>query len=213
MDVKGTAASGGGRKTFKERGIVVIGISGKIGSGKDYVKNFLGEYMDDLKKRWVAVAFAFPLKFQVATRLGVSIDALNDRKDAESRALIQAEGRHMRERDGSDAVVKHFVPMAELMVQINEARVLIVPDVRFPREVDWVRREGGIVIRLEAPSRTRAKLAAECNDDEAAMLRNGAETSETALDDVCFEFTLNNDPGNEHRFNERLNLIVQFLLK
>jgi hypothetical protein len=141
-----------------EKTTLLVGISGKARSGKDYVANLIADQ--------VRGARIMPLSLHV-------------------KALARVLG--MREKDptalqilGTD-VMRRFDPGVwirchwEWVVEETPA-VAIVPDVRFKNEVTYIRRTGGLIYRLCRSARDGSPFI---SDD-----RDSAHLSETELDGI-----------------------------
>ena len=81
------------------------------------------------------------------------------------RALLQAYGQARRHQDEN-----YWLSRLSHWVDESKFDIVIIDDVRFPNEADWVRTMGGSILRLECPDKP------EVSDD----------LSETALDDYPF---------------------------
>lgn len=91
---------------------------------------------------------------------------------------------------------------AELWIKqinsMNDFDCVIMSDLRFPWELEWIKSHNGRVIRLEAPQRNEHRLHQQTGGDKKVMDQIRASVSETSLDHVVFSSTIPNDPGNEH---------------
>lgn len=145
----------------------LIGIHGHAGTGKDTVADYIREKYDNTWK----LPFAGPLKEACAAMFGVMIDEFYDHKVKElthpawgisPRQMAQFFGTEMvRETIGKllPNVGQNFwiAHMEKLLCgELNGATydsddVVIIPDVRFQNEADWIWRNGGIIIHLTRP--------------------------------------------------------------
>lgn len=114
---------------------VLIGLSGYAGVGKDEVAKTLTSQLT-----YQRVAFADPLK-ELATAIG-----WNGEKDEVGRKFLQDLGVGVREHLNTDA----WVLAAEERIEQIDGPV-VVTDVRFPNEVQMIRRRGGKVVRVVRP--------------------------------------------------------------
>jgi phosphomevalonate kinase len=146
----------------------IIGITGKKRSGKDTAAEFLSKY---LKGKCQRLAFADPLKEEVAEALDVSFEYLEKNKDS-FRPLLQFWGTEWRRnRCGSD----YWLRRMEERIAASDADFILIPDVRFKNEADFVRRLDGHNLRVLRPTD---------NTDSHA--------SENELDDYPVDFVLDN---------------------
>jgi hypothetical protein len=161
----------------------VIGLSGKMGSGKDFigkriVYHFLKKYYPDLNVQFLA--FADPLKMQVLNHYS-SIFSYSDLyppqnipKTEQTRKILQFEGNLCREKD-PDYWIKQYSYWAKLFKD-NGCEVLITTDVRFRNEISYiVEGLGGMVCQVYSPNRTYQtrdtnllKDKSECDLDQSS---------------------------------------------
>lgn len=135
----------------------LVGIMGAKGAGKDTVADTLCAASGGRK-----LSMATPLK-NMLIALGVPPEAIEDReaKEAPCAALDGAILRWGMQSLGTEWGRKLISP--NLWVSRVEAIIVdhwranpqvpvIIPDVRFPNEVDMIRRNGGVLIRVRRPS-------------------------------------------------------------
>ena len=142
----------------------LIGICGHAGAGKDTV----GKYLIDTRDNTYKLAFADPLKMAVKEMFGVMEDDLYDSVMKERpnnfwgvspRQMAQFFGTEMV-RDtlpklipdvGQNFWVHRMVQKligAENQVEYDSDDVVVITDVRFQNEYDWIINNGGIIIHL-----------------------------------------------------------------
>ncbi len=154
---------------------MVIGISGKKRSGKDTV----AEIIMATHSNSVKYSFAAPLKAQVAMACNVSLDFIDKNKD-NFRLILQGWGTDFRRKlygenywiDKTDDAISRF----------GNFKHIILPDVRFENEYDYVKSKGGIVIRV---NRTR--------DENNCKPYVDNHSSEISLDNFKFDYTIDNN--------------------
>jgi energy-coupling factor transporter ATP-binding protein EcfA2 len=133
----------------------IIGICGKAGHGKTTLGNMLAGHLRP-KHDVSIVPFAEPLKNIVTNVLGVDAAALKDPLLKEvpvepwgmsPRRLLQIIGTDMfRKHLCSDVWIK---VAGERVKRAHDAgRLVIIDDVRFDNEAEWVRSNGGMVLRV-----------------------------------------------------------------
>lgn len=144
----------------------VVGISGKMGSGKSALAGAL------VSRGATRVSFADPVR-RIAAELG-----WDGAKDERGRRLLQSLGVMAREYD-PDVWVRMWEARADEIIR-GGGRV-VADDVRFPNEAEVIRSRGGIVVRVE-PRSDRAR------DSDA-----DAHISETAMDGYAPDVVWHND--------------------
>lgn len=164
---------------------MIIGISGKIGSGKDTVKDILTRQL--LKRNFTVehASFAKKLREVVAAMTGVSFEFLCSHEGKNTLdpttgltygQLLQVIGQNFRNTFGSDIWVK--LAFNESM----QSDFIIFSDVRYVEEYDKILSMGGHVLRLEGdPHNVRVNSSRDLN-----------HSSETALDHIKFDFVIEN---------------------
>jgi hypothetical protein len=160
--------------------VKLIGISGKKRSGKDTAAAIIQAAFP--AGMVATLAFALALKQEVAIACGVTMQYMDEHRDA-FRPIWQWWGTDFRRDLFSD---RYWLSRAEEQIQLNELAgfdCTILTDVRFPNEADLIRDRGGILIRIETG------------------LYMDAHRSETELDDWPFNYTLHNDSTLE-KFSE-----------
>ncbi len=163
---------------------LVIGISGKKASGKD----LLGTYLSYFK--WKRVAFADYLKSEARRLFGLTMEQTNGNKketptmyvrmpedgspsfQLTPRQIMIDVGQWFRSVDRLYWVKKAF----EIVKAQPDGAVCYITDVRFKNEADFIKEEGGILIRLERSKETRAGVYPNIATEKE-------DYSETDLDD------------------------------
>lgn len=160
----------------------IIGLIGKAGSGKDTTFHAIASLGIDCRR----FAFGDPLKEEVAAALGITVEEINADK-ARFRTILQWWGTEWRrQRFGEDYWVRR---VAERIgrASTNWHGMAVITDVRFPNEVEYVRRSGGKVIQIIRP------------DASTALTGAAAEhSSENAVAGVEVDATLFNNGTPEH---------------
>lgn len=131
----------------------VIGIAGVKGSGKDTAANFLRDlFAAEVLPKTVAIhAYAQPLK-RVCQELFLlteeqlynqeAKEQVDDRWGLSPRAMLQQVGTdYVRAQWGSDFWLKHMRYYLDAQQQ-QGTDVVIIPDVRFQNEVDFIHEYG-----------------------------------------------------------------------
>ena len=146
----------------------IIGISGKLGSGKDTFAELLAEQLVGKVERH---ALADKLRLITEIVSGVKMTTTHetnkpfcneirnytqDQKNIVIKQFDKTIGETLqlvgtdlfRDNYDTDIWVKSFFN-EELEEKLNSGKIIIVPDVRFINEADYINQEGGYLIRLE----------------------------------------------------------------
>lgn len=175
---------------------MIIGISGKAGSGKDTVFSMINLLTGN---KYTLGKFAGPLKELAAELLDVPVQSF---EQAEFKArVIPTSESGMTYRDfllvlGGD-LMRGADPNYWVKKAIrNASSNTIFTDCRYPNEAEMIKNKGGIVIRINRPD-------AEVVDHE----------SDTALDDYKdFDVFINNNGTRSELFTKVENLVKSLKL-
>lgn len=180
---------------------MIIGISGKIGSGKDYIaENFIVPWFRMKGVSAQTVAFADQIKINAAAQNDVSIDMMYNNKTTETRKMLQTAGTEQgRNIHGPDIWIKFLEKWIDLwtkkqrkIMPASKPSVYIITDCRFKNEAEWIKSKGGLLLRVVAVDRTFSRVMSESNGDIYTMNSINTHQSETDLDDMPFEFVIDN---------------------
>lgn len=171
---------------------MIIGISGRIGSGKDT----LAQFIQELDPSWEIKKFAGKLK-QIASLLtGVPVKAFESqsfKKEIMPAVWGGMTYREFLQKLGTDAIRDALHPNTWVNALFADYKLIprggddqsapfvsypnwLITDVRFINEAEAVRRNGGVMVRLKR------------NELPAA----GLHPSETSLDDYDFDLVIDN---------------------
>lgn len=122
--------------------MIILGIAGKKQSGKDTFADYIIQCARGIV---VKKSLSDPLKDEVAQLLNIPRQRIDNEK-AHFRPLLQWYGTEWKRAEfGND----YWIKKLEEKVLLSNAHIIIIPDVRFANEVDWVRHMGGTVIKME----------------------------------------------------------------
>jgi hypothetical protein len=182
---------------------MVIGVSGKIGSGKDaFAELFQTHALEEYGQYFQNKKFAYNLKKIVSILTGVSMEDVLSRegkkKYLEDWGLTIGEIQQLL---GTEAVrnnIHNDAWVLSLFGTYEEGKDnWIVTDVRFKNEAEIVKKKGGVLIRLNGDP-----LNSKTGDD-----RNMTHQSEIDLDDYeGFDYVYENVPPIENlqKFVEKI---------
>lgn len=157
-----------------------IAISGKMGSGKTTLTNEILRQLQDLNLQGQRLSLADPVK-EVARNYFLMPAHEKD------RALLQKIGQQFR-------AIRASVWIDLMMARAeNEEVVYLCDDIRFKNELEAVKQDGWISIRLEvSESEQKRRIQAAYGDSWNLHWQNRNEISETNLDgcDTSFDRVL-----------------------
>lgn len=170
---------------------MVIGISGKIGSGKDAFAELFIKYMvEEHGQLFENKKFAYNLKKIVSVLAGVPmVDVLSREGKIKYLPEWGMTIGEMQQKIGTEAIRNNIHNDAWVLSLFGTYKVdkdfWVVTDVRFKNEAEIIKKRGGIVIRLNGdPNNSRV------GDD-----RNMSHQSEIDLDDYNgFDYVYDNVP-------------------
>jgi len=114
----------------------LIGVSGKAGAGKDTIADSLVKYAGFFK-----ASFALPLKIEGMVKMGFTRSEVFETKPPHVRHWLQTYGDGQRKADP-----EYWIRKLDSLIQGRER--VVISDVRYPNEVEYVQRRGGRVIRV-----------------------------------------------------------------
>lgn len=211
---------------------LLIGFSGHIGSGKNYVAEhlFIPSLLNILQtKNKIPIPYYFSfgdhMKVECLCRFSYSKLSQNDgynnffvNKNQETRKMLQKygteNGRNVYHEDIWVRAVNSWID-----IQMNRVKYLgdkylpifIISDVRFVNEADFITSHNGIIIRINAPKRSCAKLLQETKGDLDIIKKIQSHRSETSLDKYPFKYIIKND--YDDNVEEQINkLTLEYLI-
>ena len=128
----------------------IIGLSGPAGAGKTYAAHILHNVLNEKASGgfFKVDSFAAPLKAFVLDLVGEKFPL---DKDADYPLFPGTTYREVLQRIGTEVMrdsLDKDIWIRSLDVR-NENQNVIIDDVRFENEVDWIHSKGGIVLRIE----------------------------------------------------------------
>lgn len=140
---------------FKTVNPIVIGFTGYKQSGKNTVASSLGLLFATTKSIHPISdiyfeAFAKGVKQRVADAFGIDVKTVEDCKQHPLvRRVLQYTGTEWgREEDGQDVWVKDLASRVQ-QLPLKKRIVVIITDVRFINEAEWIKKQDGCLVRIE----------------------------------------------------------------
>jgi hypothetical protein len=180
-------------------------ISGKSGSGKDMMAQFMKEELEKHGKRVLIIHYGDAVKWVLKQYYN-----WDGNKDIVGRTMLQHVGTDIVRARHPNFWTGIVVGLIQAFEPYTDWDVAIVPDARFPNEVDIALQnlKGCIATRIE---RKNADGTPWINPILTEEQRN--HPSETSLDHYAFDYIIHNDEGLEmlresaHTLLEDLKLI------
>jgi phosphomevalonate kinase len=194
--------------------MLIIGLSGKMGSGKDYIaSNYIIPFLKNtLNQNPLKMAFSDQLKVNVMTKYNIPYNDVFNKKTDHTRQLLQQEGtENGRCKYGQDIWIKHFDAWSSVFGS-RGINAIILSDVRFLNEVQYIKNKGGLVIRIDAPNRNEERLQNDsrgCADTYNRIKNHPSECDLDNVSDTYFDFVVNNEC--QEQTTKDVNKILVFL--
>lgn len=125
----------------------IVGLCGPALSGKDTLAKCL------LRRGWYHGAFAAAVKRDLEPALGRPFVSLTPAEKEFWRPLMVCYAELRRKRNAA-----HWIGelQAHLCMRVEPRRPVVITDVRYANEIEWIRRQGGLVVLLLRPGITAA---------------------------------------------------------
>ena len=172
----------------------LIGISGKMGSGKNTVASMLCDIDDMFEQK----AYGYKLKQVCSLLTGIPVEKFEDQKfkiETLSSQWGNLTVRELLQKVGTECMRYNLHPdtwVNALFADYTPESKWIITDVRFPNEYKAIKDRGGIVVRVGKPS-------IKCDE----------HISETALDGYKFDYKI----YNEGDFNDLYDQVKELYEK
>lgn len=158
----------------------LVGITGKARSGKDTAANFLCT-----RHGYTKYSLAAPIKRGIEAMFNLTSAIWNDpAKETPLDVACMASPRQLAQTLGTewgrDTISENiWINLMErhwnYMNEFAEYS-MVVPDIRFDNEADWITNNGGVVVRIDR-----------------AVTGVRSHVSEAGIDEACIDFVINND--------------------
>jgi dephospho-CoA kinase len=179
--------------------MIIIGLSGKMGSGKNYIaeKIIYPSFKDEYNI--LIIGFGDLMKNELYARdTTLLYDELYDHKTFETRNKLQQYGtENGRDKYHQDIWVRGLdIQVETFRRRSNDKCLVIVCDVRFQNEAEYIIKKGGKLIRVVAEDRTNDRYLREAKGDKEQYQKIATHRSETELDTYKFDYIINNSTTN-----------------
>ena len=216
----------------------IIGFSGKIGVGKNYIaENIIGKMFFDLGYVVSFLAFADLVKYELGARLQktnsiddvinsntVNYNNLFITKTHDIRLKLQKyateHGRNSNDKNIDDIIIYYdtniWIKGLYLMMKNiyeksynKDKHIFIITDVRFINEAEFIKKLGGLIIRINSIVRNHKRLTQESSNSDnpfEMIMKISTHQSEIELDNYTFDFIIDNDKSlyNNHSIFENI---------
>lgn len=167
------------------RGTIIL--SGKSGSGKDQVANFIKEEMAKHGKKVLIIHYADAVKWFCRDFLD-----WDGKKDEVGRTLLQTVGTNIVRAKHPNFWTGIVVGLIQAWEPYSNFDIAVIPDARFPNEVDISLQElsNSVSVRIERK-----------NEDGTPWINplltedQHNHPSETSLDCYAFDYIIQNEEG------------------
>jgi phosphomevalonate kinase len=174
----------------------LIGLSGKLGSGKNYIaENIIAPHFKD-KYNILIIGFGDQVKNELYARdLSLTYDLLHNNKTFESRKKLQEYAtENGRDKFNQDMWIRGLDMQIETFCRRSPKETLvIICDVRFINEAEYIKNKNGILFRIIAKQRTELRYWNEATGDQIKYNKICDHQSETDLDKYKFDYIIKND--------------------
>lgn len=154
--------------------MIIIGLAGKARVGKDTAATYLSK-----QYRLMPIAFAQPIK-DALTALGFRQETYDT--DEQKNKVISWLGvsyRKLAQTLGTEWGRFNVHPELWLLLARNKVEAhkalggtgVVISDVRFDNEADWIRAQGGLIIHMEGPARSGMAVDGEGHASERGIRR------------------------------------------
>lgn len=165
---------------------LIVAATGKARNGKDSIADYLvKEY------NFVKVSFAAPVKEFAVKHFGLTPDEVYGEKSKKSRWVLQAIGNGCREEFGDQIWIE------KLWQKIGALERVVISDLRYLNEADFVGRVGGSIIKVTRPDAPEI----ECGADHP---------SEIEIERIVPDYALEND-GDLEQLYRRVDGILSLI--
>jgi Golgi nucleoside diphosphatase len=177
---------------------LIIGLTGYKQSGKDTVASCIISQVPRVVFPIVMRrGFADSLKEEVAEILNSSVEHIEKNKQHPLiRHILQWYGTDYVRNNDNDAWIKHMDNTVKDLCEANTKQMcIVIPDVRFVNEAEWIHANNGVVLFVERAGQT--------SDDK--------HRSETELLKIKYDFRVDNNGTSLSRLTWEVRCVLSFI--
>ena len=147
--------------------MLIVGIAGKAGSGKNTVANYIEKRLANFDIHSHQVSFASRLKIGISTMFDIPYEwtqTENGKKEKipwlgnkTVREILQYVGTEIARGIDENVWINLVDKFLEDNKEIYKDWVIIIPDVRFENEARWVLSKNGMLLYIDASKRLQDK--------------------------------------------------------
>jgi len=174
----------------------IIGLSGHMGCGKNYIAEKIIYPHFTSSYNILIIGFGDLMKNELFARdPSLKYDDLYDHKTFETRNKLQQYGtENGRDKYHQDIWIRGLdIQIETFRRRSNDKCLIIVCDVRFINEAEYIKQKGGTLFRINSPNRSNDRYLKEANNDPVKYELIKNHKSETELNDYKFDHLINND--------------------
>jgi hypothetical protein len=186
----------------------MIAVSGMIGSGKTFLAE---KVLQRMIPGSLVLGFGDHMKIELARRKEYLIpwENLFRRKDYKTRKTMLAYSANEQRINGPSVWVTAFDAWMKLL-KSRGIKCFIVHDLRYMHEVDYLRKNNAILIKVISPRRTMIKISNECSGDKLKMSEILDIDLNRELPDELFDYVYENDePNAEKKLDDFLKVALK----
>lgn len=122
------------------------------------------------------------------------------------RRLYQSFGQLMRQMD-ENIWIRHAEETMKAFENLRTTEGIVIPDGRQPNEIDWARRNGFVIIRVNANEDIR--LARAESEGDAFSLEDLRHDTEQHIDDYAVDYEVWNDGDDRAELERKIDEIME----
>lgn len=179
---------------------MIIGLTGKAGSGKDLCSELIKKRLGNDSVE--SLAFAKPIKDAAKILFNFTDEQLYDQiKKEEIDQRWGKSPRQILQWLGTDVLREHidqdfFIKCVKQKIENSDKNFIVVTDVRFPNEAEFIKSIGGKVVKIVRP--------------DAITTEHNGHITEQGIPESLVDNTIIND-GTIEEYNDAIMELLRFL--